>query len=539
MFYPPLFLKKEISMKYIVNNIVTSIHEGKEGAVDKFLSKTGFKKQEVSLFKSSVDARRQNVSFVSSVMVDTENKKAEEIIKRAGYQYSLKKDGRIKIPTVKNDRIIRPVIAGFGPAGMFCALILARANLKPIVIERGQPIDKRTEDVNLFWQQSIFNRESNVQFGEGGAGTFSDGKLTTRINDSLCSFILEEFVNFGAPSDILTKAKPHVGTDYLKKVVKNLREEIVARGGEVRFNEALVDIKLRGGKVYSAVTSKEEIFTDSLFLAIGHSARDTFEMLEREGFAMISKGFSIGVRIEQRQEVIDRGLYGRLAGHKNLPVGEYQLSERKNNRGVYTFCMCPGGVVVNAASEENTVVTNGMSYYKRDLENANSALAVSVFGDDFNNDWKKAVEFQRKLEKSAFEAGGKSYKAPFCTVGEFLGRGRQKSTVKPSFTTGVENVNLRKLCPDFMADMLELGLNTFNRRLNGFSSDDAVMTGFETRTSSPVRIVRDEAMQAVDKKGVYPLGEGAGYAGGIVSAAVDGIRGAMSFLENIDDSRSD
>ena len=519
-------------MKYIVNNIVTSIDEGKEGALPRFLGKTGFKKEEAALFKSSVDARRGKVSFVSSILVDTENKRAEDIFKRAGFQYSVKKDTEFKIPIVENSSIIRPVIAGFGPAGMFCALILSRAGLRPIVIERGRSIDKRTEDVNSFWQNGIFNKESNVQFGEGGAGAFSDGKLTTRINDSLCSFILDEFVNFGAPLDILTKAKPHVGTDYLKMVVENLRKEIIARGAEVRFDEALLDIKFKDGKVYSAVTSKEEILTDSLFLAIGHSARDTFEMLESRGFSMISKGFSAGVRIEQKQEIINQGIYGKYAGHKNLPVGEYQLSERRDGRGVYTFCMCPGGVVVNAASEENTVVTNGMSYYKRDLDNANSALVVSVSPENFNNDWKKAVEFQRDLEKKAFIAGGKSFRAPFCTVGEFLGKGKTRTDVQPSFTTGVENVNLRKLCPQFMADMLELGLCTFNRRIKGFSSDDAVMTGFETRTSSPVRIVRDESMQALSREGVYPLGEGAGYAGGIISAAVDGIKGAMALLEN-------
>ena len=519
-------------MKYIVNNVITSLDEGKEGALPKFLSKTGLKKSEAQLYRSSVDARRGKVNFVSSVIVDTENPHAENIFKRAGYPFTVKKDTEFTIPKVESADIIRPVIAGFGPAGMFCALTLARAGFKPIVIERGQEIEKRTADVNNFWKNGVFTKNSNVQFGEGGAGAFSDGKLTTRINDSLCSFILDEFVKFGAPEDILTKAKPHVGTDYLKKVVENLRKEVISLGGEVRFNEALIDIKEKDGQIVYVVTDKEEIKTDTLLLAVGHSARDTFELLDKKGFAMIAKGFSAGVRIEQRQEVIDKGIYGKYAGHKNLPVGEYQLSERRDGRGVYTFCMCPGGVVVNAASEEETVVTNGMSYYKRDLANANSALVVSVSPEDFGNSWKDAVSFQRDLEKKAYLAGGKSCRAPFCTVGEFLGRGKTKTIVEPSFTTGVENVDLKKLCPRFMADMLELGLNTFNGRIKGFSSDDAVMTGFETRTSSPVRILRDDSLQAVNMRGVYPLGEGAGYAGGIISAAVDGVKGACAFFHN-------
>ncbi len=345
--------------------------------------------------------------------------------------------------------------------------------------------------------------------------------------------MLEQLVSFGAPAEITQKAKPHIGTDRLRAVVSNIRREICSLGGEILFDTALTDLKIDKGVLTAAVTPQGELAADVLVLAAGHSARDTFEMLHRRGFAMEAKPFSVGVRVEHLQSEIDRGLYGELAGHPSLPVGEYQLSHRVGGRGVYTFCMCPGGVVVPSASQVGMVVTNGMSYYARDGLNANAAVAVSVTPDDYGKAPLDGMLFQQKLERLAFSAAGRSYKAPAQDVGNFL-RGRPGlvlGRVKPTYGIGVEPCDFQELFPSCVTDMLRLGLTVFDRKIRGFSAPDAVLTGVETRTSSPLRVLRGEDLQSLAVRGVYPCAEGAGYAGGIMSAAVDGIRVALAIME--------
>ncbi|MBQ7816900.1 MAG: hypothetical protein IJ339_06070, partial [Oscillospiraceae bacterium] len=412
-----------------------------------------------------------------------------------------------------------------GPAGMFAGLYLARAGACPVIFERGAKVEERTAAVENYWQGGVLNEKANVQFGEGGAGTFSDGKLTTRINDPRCDFIIAEFEKHGAPKEILSKAKPHIGTDMLRKVVKNIREEIISLGGEIHFLSKIDDIGIKNGRIVSVSAEGTAFSAENVIIAAGHSARDTFAMLKEKGVLMEAKPFSVGVRIESLQADIDKGLYHSLAGHKALPKGEYQLSHNTKGRGVYTFCMCPGGNVVAAASEEDTVVVNGMSLHARDGKNANSAVVVSVTPQDFGGDFTKAIEFQRQLERKAFEMGGRNYKAPAQTVGNFLQNkaGLALGKVTPTYPIGVTECNMADLFPAEITNELKNALPAMNRKLNGFATEDSVITGVETRTSSPVRILRGENYQS-NIKGVYPCGEGAGYAGGIMSAAVDGVR---------------
>lgn len=493
----------------------------------------------VSLFRRSVDARhKDNITFNASVDVEIaadENSvlrrcKSNKVSISKPYRYTLPKCG--KLPT-------RPVVVGAGPAGLFSALILAQADQCPILIERGRSVDERTSDVKQFWTKGILRTDSNVQFGEGGAGTFSDGKLNTGTKDTRSRKVLIEFVKHGAPEEILYNAKPHIGTDKLKGTVKSIREEIVRLGGEVRFETKLTSISHKDGKlryitVENADGSTEEIYTNHVILAIGHSARDTFQMLCDSGFMLEPKPFSVGVRIEHLQENINKAQYGKFFDSKYLGAADYKLNVHlPSGRGVYTFCMCPGGSVVAAASEENTVVTNGMSEFARDKKNANSALLVGVNPDDFSSDSPLAgVEFQRKIECSAFIAGGGDYKAPVQRVGDLLsGKCSERiGSVVPSYKPGYSFAKADEYLPEFVADSLREAIPLLDKRLHGFADPDAVITGAETRSSSPVRILRGETFEAVTIKGVYPCGEGAGYAGGIISAAVDGIKCAEAVL---------
>lgn len=444
---------------------------------------------------------------------------------------------------------VRPVVVGFGPAGMFATLALVEAGYKPIVLERGQKVENRVKSVKDFHEKGLLNVESNIQFGEGGAGTFSDGKLNSLIKDkdTVGRFVLETFVKFGAPEEILYKNKPHIGTDILRKVVKNIREYIVSKGGEVHFDTKMTQILISEGEISGVKTVvasdhlsvEKEIATKCVILAIGHSARDTFAQLKAQRIAMEKKPFSVGVRIEHLQEAIDRSQYGECAALMRRLNGaaDYKLSHRASNgRGVYTFCMCPGGFVVGAASEEGRLVTNGMSNFDRAGRNANAAVLVGVSPEDFpGEDVLSGVEFQRKLEGAAYSLGGKTWRAPCQLVGDYiLGReSKSAGKVEPSFSNGYKFADLNEILPQYVAQALKEGITAFGKKINGFDDYDAVLTGCETRSSSPVRILRDEKGSSVSVKGLFPAGEGAGYAGGILSAATDGIKVVEKWLDSL------
>ena len=511
-----------------------------ENAVAKTLKINKNRILKTEIFKRSIDCRKDSVHFVytADVTIDGDEDKIltninnTKVIKCEKYSY--------KIPQSNRKSTLPPVIAGFGPAGMFAGLILARSGHKPIIIERGRDVDSRTNDVNNFWTNRILDEKSNIQYGEGGAGTFSDGKLTTGIKDSRCRFVFEEFVSHGAPEDILVNAKPHIGTDKLKTTVKNIREEIISLGGQVLFETQLTNIIVANNFIHGiTVTDKNgketDIETDALILSIGHSARDTIEMLYNKGITMMQKPFSIGARIEHPQEMINSVQFGEFKNHPKLPAADYKLAcHPPHGRGAYTFCMCPGGTVVCASSQKGGVVTNGMSEFARDKENANSAILVGVNPEDFPSEHVLAgFELQRKIEEKAFNMGGGDYTAPATLVGDFL-KG-QKSTklgaVKPSFPTGVTMSDIGTLLPEKVVNNMRHALTEWDKKLKGFAMDEAVLTAPETRSSSPVRIIRDEFYQT-NVRGLYPCGEGAGYAGGIVSAAVDGVKCAEMVLSD-------
>ncbi|WP_286909926.1 NAD(P)/FAD-dependent oxidoreductase [Clostridium sp. UBA1652] len=492
---------------------------------------------EIKIVKESIDARKKDLikfNYCIDVEIENEmsivNKLKDKDVKLEDMDYS--DNLSIGDKKLKN----RPVVIGMGPAGLFGALLLARNGYKPIIFERGEEVNKRSKTVELFWEKGILNKESNVQFGEGGAGTFSDGKLTTRIKDYRCDYVLQALVKGGASEEILYKAKPHVGTDVLKKVVEKIRNEIIELGGEVHFNSLLKDIIIENGKVKAIKVNEDIIPCERLILAIGHSSRDTYEMLHKIGVDMEQKPFAIGVRVEHPQELIDRNQYGKYAGHPKLKAAEYRLTHKgeKTGRGIYSFCMCPGGLVVATASEENRLVTNGMSYNSRSEENANSAIVVTVGPEDFETKSPlSGIEFQRKYEQLAYEAGGGDYIAPVQLVGDFLRGERSKliGNVKPSYMPGYELTDMSKCLPRYVIDGLKEGLTAFDRKIKGFGDKDAVMTGIETRTSAPVRMKRNEKLESVSVEGLYPTGEGAGFAGGIVSAAVDGIKAAENIIK--------
>lgn len=474
----------------------------------------------------------------------------------------------------------RPVVVGFGPCGMFAAMALAQMGFKPIVLERGKPVRERTKDTWGLWRKKVLNPESNVQFGEGGAGTFSDGKLYSQIKDPrhLGRKVMDEFVKAGAPADILFAAHPHIGTFKLVKVVENIREQIIALGGEIRFEQRVIDVllspsteghQLTGLQVQDLHTGQRQtLHTRHAVLALGHSARDTFVMLHRRGVAMQAKAFSIGVRIEHPQSVIDQARWGRHAGHPLLGAADYKLVHHaQNGRAVYSFCMCPGGTVVAATSEAGRVVTNGMSQYSRNERNANAGMVVAIDPPDYPLDtaaWQAAfgdedgavlaqeaqtlsrqqppaahplagIVLQRQLETRAFEVGGSNYEAPGQLVGDFLAK-RPSTTwgsVQPSYKPGVKLVDLADVLPDYAVAAMREALPVFGRKIKGYDMADAVLTGVETRTSSPLRIPRGEDHQSTNTRGLYPAGEGASYAGGILSAGVDGIKVAESLAQHI------
>ena len=489
------------------------------------------KTNSVSLYRKSVDARyKGDVHFCLSVLIDMDNETAF-LKKNKNAQIYDKKKYVWQTADVTPSR--NPVVVGFGPCGIFCALALAKAGLKPIVIERGSDVETRQKQVNEFLLGGKLNTESNVQFGEGGAGTFSDGKLNTGIKDIRCRAVLETFANFGADKKILTDAKPHIGTDVLSYVVKNIRNEIIALGGKVLFDTKLEKIDFLGDKINSVIANGKEIECDNLVLATGHSARDVFELLRQQNIKMERKPFSVGVRIEHLQEDINKSLYREFYNHPALNAADYKLAVHlRNGRGVYTFCMCPGGEVINSTSEVNSLTVNGMSNSRRDGVNANSALLVGVNPDDFEDDDVLAgVEFQRKIEKKAYEIlGGK---VPVTTVGQFCyDKEFEITKVKPTVKPKYAFADFCDIFPDFITDSLKEGIIEFGKKIKGFDSESAVLTAPETRSSSPVRILRDERLQSMSLKGLYPAGEGAGYAGGIMSAAVDGIKVAEAIIQD-------
>ncbi len=490
------------------------------------------------LARRSIDARsRSGIYFVYTLDVQVADD--SEVLEKFANDTDISSAPNLeyRMPQVLRESEKRPLIVGAGPCGLFSALMLAQLGQRPLLIERGKDVDSRVGDVRAFWNEAKLNLESNVQFGEGGAGTFSDGKLTTQIKDKAnrSRKVLEELVLASAPKEILFEAKPHIGTDKLRDVVKNIRKKIIDLGGEVRFETKLTDIKVENGAVVAAVVNGyEQIETDTIVLAIGHSARDTFELLVKLGIEIKPKPFSIGVRIEHPQTVINESQYGKFADAATLGAAEYKLvTHCANGRSAYTFCMCPGGMVVASASEEAMLVTNGMSEYARDAANANSALLVGVSVDDFGSDNPlSGVEFQRKWENKAFNLGGGNYFAPAQLVGDFL-RGRASKcvgSVLPSYKPGVVFCDLSECLPDFVSETLRLAIPELEKKLKGFSMGDAVMTAIESRSSSPIRIVRNQAFESSTLKGLFPAGEGAGYAGGIISSAIDGIKVAEAIV---------
>ncbi|MGB4765781.1 MAG: NAD(P)/FAD-dependent oxidoreductase [Rugosibacter sp.] len=501
----------------------------------------------VQIYRRSVDARKSSaviLTYTVDVVVANEEAIYQRLQKTAattrtgGHPVSRTPDMDYRFVAHAADKqsIVRPVVIGTGPCGLFAGLLLAQMGFRPIILERGKAVRERTQDTWKFWRQSQLNPESNVQFGEGGAGTFSDGKLYSQVRDPeyRSRKVLTEFVKAGAPEEILYVAKPHIGTFRLVSMVENMRASIEALGGEIRFSQRVTDFDIEHGQSEGklrglTLASGEYIAANHVVLAIGHSARDTFYTLHERGVFMEAKPFSIGVRIEHPQSLIDEARYGANAGHPILGAADYKLVHHaKNGRSAYSFCMCPGGTVVAAASEPGRLVTNGMSQYSRNERNANSAIVVGITPADYPGNPLAGIEFQRHWEALAYQAGGSTYAAPAQRVGDFLAQ-RPSTTlgdVLPSYKPAIHLTDLSLCLPDFVIKTLFEALPAFDKQIRGFAMDDALMTGIETRTSSPVRITRNDQYQSLNTRGLFPAGEGAGYAGGILSAAIDGIKAA-------------
>ncbi len=521
-----------------IQEIKLTLDETLDDLPKKIIKKLRISKEDLlswRIVKESLDARKiADIHF--TYCIDCKVKQEEKVLHHNPKVTRVKEYHYVYPKTGKQSLKHRPIIAGFGPAGMFAALILAQMGYCPLVIERGENVEKRIKSVEEFWKNGKLDPNSNVQFGEGGAGTFSDGKLTARSKDLRVHKVLEELVHFGAPKDILYMAHPHIGTDLLRDIVKQLREEIISLGGEVRFQSKLTDLKIKDGKLCGIVVNDtEEIAADQLILAIGHSARDTYRFLYEKGVAMEAKAFAVGARIEHPQSLINKAQFKQFADHPRLAAAEYRLTHSaRNGRGVYTFCMCPGGSVVPSSSMEGGVVVNGMSEHARDKENANSALLVQVRPEDFGEHPMDGIAYQEKLERKAFVCGGGDYKAPAQLVRDFLQHTKSNAIgkVKPSYALGVTPCDLHDILPEYITSAMEEAIVALDHKLKGFAYDDAVLTGVETRSSSPVRLNRTkDDLQSINVQGLYPCGEGAGFAGGIVSAAIDGIRCAEQIIQ--------
>ncbi len=494
--------------------------------------------EEYSIFRRSIDARRKpEIFYVYTVAVRGDFPEIGEAFANK-YGISLHTPVSMESVTMGGSPLTAPpVVVGSGPCGLFAALLLAEWGYKPLILERGGSVADRHRAQESFESRHILDTETNIQFGAGGAGTFSDGKLVTRINDPLTSYVLERFIEFGAPEEIRYIAKPHIGTDVLSAVVDRMIGRITELGGSILYHTKYLSPAVSGGRVGAVITSAGKIPCGALILAIGHSARDTYENMLRSDFSVEAKSFSVGMRIEHLAEDIDYALYGEAAGTEGLGHAEYALSHDTKNRGTYTFCMCPGGVVVPAASEEGGVVVNGMSYNSRSERNSNSAVVTTVFREDYGSNPLSAIEFQRRIERAAFAAGGGSYAAPIITVGDFLEGKCQTSPsrIMPSYMSG-NNVRLAdpdSYLPDFVCRGIRSALVDFDRKIRGFAAPDALLTGAETRTSAPLRILRDkDSRLALGYENIYPAGEGAGYAGGITSAAIDGIKSALALIKS-------
>jgi uncharacterized protein len=535
-YYPRLLMIRisEIKLPLLLANDAGHSEAEIKSAILKKLNVLSSDLIHFSIFKRGVDARKRNAILIAYI-VDCELKNETSILAKFA------KDPHVKtspdtsyhfVATSSTNLKSRPVIVGFGPAGIFAALILAQAGFKPIVLERGKPVRERTKDTWKLWRNGILNPESNVQYGEGGAGTFSDGKLYSQIKDPKFygRKVISEFIKAGAPPEIAYVSHPHIGTFRLVGVVETMRESIKSLGGEIRFESKVETIDIDSNTVKGVtLTNGEHITTNHLILAVGHSARDTFEMLHKLGVYIEAKPFSIGFRIEHPQSLIDHARYGNHAQHPVLGAADYKLVHHASNgRSVYSFCMCPGGTVVAAASEPERVVTNGMSQYSRNERNANAGIVVGITPEiDYPDHPLAGIELQRKLESQAYILGGSSYKAPGQLVGDFL---MNKSSTKlggvePSYTPGLLLTSLDSALPEFAISAIREAIPAFAKQVKGFDLPDAILTGVETRTSSPIRIKRnDDTLQSINIKGLYPCGEGAGYAGGILSAGVDGIR---------------